>query len=245
MSHQETDIRKSGTDEARQAIHDVAAIIISVRALAETLAEHVPTLVAVSRSRFAANETLIPPKTLDSLPSIPKEIIDLCTSAQRTLQTFGKKFGPPQHNDENPTHGSARAEGRESAAADDQVARPGAKILLVEDEETFRYTLSQRLLAQGCRVILSGNGEEALRLLDKEDFDLVLMDLRLAGMGGGKTTKRLREKEAAQNRHTRVVGITASPLLEDQILAKAAGMDEVLVKPIDEAAFRSLINLDK
>lgn len=241
MSQQETDIPKSETDEARQAIHDVAAMIISVNALAEMLAEHVPTLVAVSRSRFAAKETLVPPQTLDSLPSIPKEIIDLCTSAQRTLQTFGKKFGTPRHGDANSTYGSARAEGYGSAAADDQVAGPGAKILLVEDEETFRYALSQRLRAQGCSITGACDGEEALELLDKTDFDLVLMDLRLGGMSGCETARRLREIESAQGRHTRVVGLTASPLLEDQLLAKAAGMDDVMVKPIDDVALRSVL----
>jgi CheY-like chemotaxis protein len=102
--------------------------------------------------------------------------------------------------------------------------------------------LTQTLQAQGCRVTGSSDGEEALRLLEDKDFDLVLMDLRIPGMSGWETAERFRQMESARGRYTRIVGLTASPLLEDQQRARAAGMDDVLVKPIDDTALRSVLN---
>jgi CheY-like chemotaxis protein len=52
----------------------------------------------------------------------------------------------------------------------------------------------------------------------------------------------MREKESGRRQHTRIIGLTASPLRDDQLLAKAAGMDDVWVKPIDEVALRSAFN---
>ena len=62
-----------------------------------------------------------------------------------------------------------------------------------------------------------------------------LFDIELIGQGKLHTSQ-----ESTHGRHTRVIGLTASPLQEDQLLAKAAGMDGVLVKPIDDRALRSL-----
>jgi CheY-like chemotaxis protein len=60
-------------------------------------------------------------------------------------------------------------------------------------------------------------------------------------MSGCETTKRLREIESEQGSYTRIIGLTASPLLEDQMLAKGAGMDDVLVKPIDVQVLQSAL----
>lgn len=242
MQPQEFDIFDEDTDKIRRSVHDVTAAIISVRALAETLAEHVPTLVAMSRAKNAAKQSHIPPTTLDSLPSIPSAMIKLCEIAREALLNFDSQTGGIENVSEAATYGPART-ARDSVRSRPyvQVGCAGARILVVEDDETVRSVLLQRLQAQGFRVTSASHGEEALRLLDKTDFDLVLMDLRLPGMSGWETAKRLREKESAQGRHTLIVGVTASPMLQDHARAKAAGMDDVLVKPIDELALRSIL----
>lgn len=241
MQPQEFDIFDEDSDEIRRSVHDVTAAIISVRALAETLAEHVPTLVAMSRAKKSAKQSHIPATTLDSLPSIPAAMIKLCEIAREGLLVFDKNPGATENVREAATDGPARTARYPASTPYVQVGCAGAKILVVEDDETVRSVLLQRLQAQGFRVTSASHGEEALRLLDKTDFDLVLMDLRLPGMSGWETTKRLREKESAQGRHTLIVGVTASPMLQDHARAKAAGMDDVLVKPIDELALRSIL----
>lgn len=91
MQPQITETVEHDTDEVRRTVHNVAAAIISVRALAETLAEHVPTLVAISRSRNIATQAHIPPETLDAIPAIPGEIVKLCEIAREALQAVGSE----------------------------------------------------------------------------------------------------------------------------------------------------------
>lgn len=229
------------TDDARRSVHDVAAAMISVRALAETLAEHVPTLVAMSRSKNAATRPHIPPITLDSLPSIPTEIIKLCEIARDALQELGNGSRLEANPSSGPARGYARSKDKLDDGSNEPVSFNGTKVLLVDDDEQLRYLLVQTLRAQGCRVTSSSYGEDALRLFDKTDFDLILMDLRLPGVSGWETTKRMRQKTATKGRNTRIVGLTASPMLQDHARAKAAGMDEVLVKPVNEKALQSVL----
>ena len=243
MQAKRTDRLEEERDEIRRAVHDVAAAMISVRALAETLAEHLPTLVAMSRSRNPARQAHIPPATLDALPAIPKEIIELCGFAQESLKVFGNRPEAARGVEAVSPHGSTETEDAQLDPDAQQVGPVGVRVLLVEDEETSRYVLSQTLEAHGCRVTVASTGEEALGLCDEMEFDLVLMDLRLPGIGGCETTERLRENESIQGGATRIVGLTASPLLEDQVRAKAAGMDRVLIKPVDDMALRSVFNV--
>lgn len=242
MQPQKLNSSQDVTDEARRSIHDIAAAIISVRALAETLAEHVPTLVAMSRLRHATKTAQIRSETLDALPSIPTEIVGLCEIAREALQKLGNRAATSDETGVPSTFGllPTASDWDDSSPEDSDGA--GARILLVEDEDTVRYVLSQTLYAHGCQVTSASDGEEALRLLEEKEFELVLMDLRIPGMSGWETAEQLRKKEAAQGRYTRIVGLTASPLLEDQRHARAAGMDDVLVKPIDETALKAVLD---
>lgn len=241
MKPNEASTSSDDRDDFRRSVHDIAATLISIRALAEMLADHVPTLVAMSRSRHWGKSAPISPETLDSLPAIPAEIIELCAIARGTLQALGNPSVAAANADATSTEGSVHTARTPLDAKDKLADQEGIRVLLVEDEETVRYVLSQTLQARGWLVTSSRDGEEALRLLDKMDFDLVLMDLRLPGKNGLETTRQLRKKESALGRHTRVIGLTASPLMEDQVRAKAAGMDDVLIKPIDDRALRSIL----
>jgi CheY-like chemotaxis protein len=152
MSTTRPDIFESNNNKVRRTIHDVAAAIISIRTLAETLAEHVPTLVAVSRSRLSPRNTQIPPRTLDSLPSIPMEIIELCALARQTLQGLSTRSSASENVDATSHPGIAPAEDCDSENGKKRVHGNVTRILLVEDEETFQYTLSKKLQAQNYRV---------------------------------------------------------------------------------------------
>jgi CheY-like chemotaxis protein len=242
MQAKKPDTFKQSTEEIRRGVHDVAAAIISVRALAETLAEHLPTLVAISRSRHPAKQMHISPATLDSLPAIPAEIVDLCEFAQGALKVVGNQSGTTEGADATSTRGRPGSATTHQNTRYEQIDRANVRVLLVEDEETARYVISQTLVAHGCGVVAATNGEEALGLFGTMDFDLVLMDLRLPGLSGCETTERLRAIESMKGRSTPIVGLTASPLLEEQMCAKAAGMDEVLIKPIDESELQSIFN---
>ncbi len=69
------------------------------------------------------------------------------------------------------------------------------KILVVDDEKPLSEALRLKLTHSGFEVKTAGNGEEALKLLEKEDFDLVLMDLVMPQMDGFQVLEKLAEKK--------------------------------------------------
>lgn len=67
------------------------------------------------------------------------------------------------------------------------------KVLLVDDEETLVEYLSKRLLKQGFTVKATFSGEEALEAAERENFDVAVVDLKMPGLDGVETQKRLRK----------------------------------------------------
>jgi CheY-like chemotaxis protein len=74
-------------------------------------------------------------------------------------------------------------------------------------------------------------------------YDLVLMDIRMPGLDGHDTTRRIRHLEQALGRATpvRVIALTANALREDEHAARAAGLDGFLAKPFEIDALTSLL----
>ncbi len=106
----------------------------------------------------------------------------------------------------------------------------GERVLLVEDiaiNRTIAIALLQRV---GLRVGIATNGQEALKLLDKEDFSLVLMDIQMPIMDGLSATMAIRSNPRLQN--LPVIAMTAHATTEDQQLTHAAGMNAHVTKPI-------------
>jgi CheY-like chemotaxis protein/HPt (histidine-containing phosphotransfer) domain-containing protein len=114
-----------------------------------------------------------------------------------------------------------------------------ARILLVEDNVVNQRVASGLLTRRGHQVTVAQDGAEALARLDRETFDLVLMDLQMPVMGGLDATVaiRQREREAGPEGGTaqrvRIVAMTAHAMSSDRERCLAAGMDGYLSKPID------------
>jgi signal transduction histidine kinase/DNA-binding NarL/FixJ family response regulator len=109
--------------------------------------------------------------------------------------------------------------------------RRGAHVLIVEDSSINQRVLSRMLRKLGHTFAIAGSGEEALRRLEAEGYDLVFMDMRMPGMDGLETTRELRRREG-QERHTIVVAVTANAFSEDRERCLEAGMDDFLAKPV-------------
>ena len=107
------------------------------------------------------------------------------------------------------------------------------KVLVVEDNPVNQRVSLGILGAKGHEVKLATNGREALRALEEDNFDLVLMDIQMPEMDGLEATRRIRHREAATGRHTPIIAMTAHALNEDRRRCLEAGMDEHVVKPID------------
>jgi signal transduction histidine kinase/DNA-binding response OmpR family regulator len=115
-------------------------------------------------------------------------------------------------------------------------------VLLVEDNMVNRTLALEMLQRLGCDAMHAGNGVEALDALEKQDFDVVLMDCQMPVMDGFIATRKLRERETAKKKEpTRVVALTANALAGDREACLAAGMNDYLAKPFTLAQLRNIL----
>ena len=111
----------------------------------------------------------------------------------------------------------------------------GMKVLLVEDNPVNQELCMTILSVLGCQGVLAEDGQQALEILEREEFDVVLMDCQLPVLDGYETTRRFRQMEKT-GRHTPVIALTAYAMDGDERKCIDAGMDDYLAKPfkIDE-----------
>ncbi|HEY9192149.1 MAG TPA: ATP-binding protein [Methyloversatilis sp.] len=108
--------------------------------------------------------------------------------------------------------------------------RGGLRVLLAEDNPV-NQTLAIRLLERlGHRVDIAANGLEAVGMATKCDYDLILMDVQMPGMGGFEATRHIRAQHGA--RHTPIIAMTAHAMAGDREKCLEAGMDGYVSKPI-------------
>src|SRR5207249_397776 len=105
-------------------------------------------------------------------------------------------------------------------------------VLVAEDEQVHRELLTRLLLARGHRVITARNGREALVELARHPIQVVLLDLQMPEMDGYEMAIAVRDWERASGGHLPLIAMTASTMAHDAERSAAAGMDELLTKPI-------------
>lgn len=104
-----------------------------------------------------------------------------------------------------------------------------ASILVVEDEDSLATLLQYNLAKEGYEVALSGDGEEALLLIDEHLPDLVLLDWMLPTLSGIEVCRRLRQR--SQTRNLPILMLTARAEESDRIRGLDTGADDYLIKP--------------
>jgi two-component system, sensor histidine kinase and response regulator len=114
--------------------------------------------------------------------------------------------------------------------------------LLVEDNAVNR-TLAVRLLAKrGFLVTTAETGRQALVAIEKQKFDIVLMDVQMPEMDGLEATAEIRQRELSNRHHLPIIAMTAHALKGDEERCLAAGMDAYISKPIRTSEFFSAID---
>ena len=106
------------------------------------------------------------------------------------------------------------------------------RILLAEDNHVNQRLATRLLEKRGHVVVVAANGREVLAALDRENFDLVLMDVQMPEIDGIEATIAIREKEKTAGTHVPVIALTAHAMKGDQQRCLEAGMDGYLAKPI-------------
>ncbi|MGB9435622.1 MAG: sigma-54 dependent transcriptional regulator [Candidatus Acidiferrum sp.] len=103
------------------------------------------------------------------------------------------------------------------------------RILIVDDEKLVRWALNQKCVEFGYQTLEAENGEEALRALQSETVDLVLLDVHLPDLSGIEVLEKL--KEAGETRS--IIMMTADPQLDDVKAALRLGAYDFVSKPIN------------
>ena len=102
------------------------------------------------------------------------------------------------------------------------------KVLVVDDEEDFRETIVNRLLDRNLEVMGVESGLKALQVIEEQDFDVVVMDVRMPGMDGIEALKELKKKKPL----IEVIMLTGHASVESGIQGMQLGAFDYVMKPV-------------
>ncbi|MBN2620598.1 response regulator [candidate division WOR-3 bacterium] len=110
------------------------------------------------------------------------------------------------------------------------------RILVCDDEEPIRLLISETLKGD-YNVEQAADGREALRLITKEDFDLLIADIKMPGIHGLDLIERIRER----NKDIPIIICSAFRLMEDDIVVQTSNVAAFFTKPIDIKALKTKV----
>jgi two-component system NtrC family response regulator len=116
--------------------------------------------------------------------------------------------------------------------------QPTVRILLVDDEETLLEYLSKRLLKMGHTVKATFSGEQAIEVAKGEHFDVAVVDLKMPGIDGVETQKRLRDIQP----FLQCIVLTGHGSIETALESGQQEAFQYLLKPIDYDKLVAIIN---
>lgn len=134
---------------------------------------------------------------------------------------------------------SVVAHAAETAAPQPRAARTGLRVLVVDDDSLNRNIAAGFLSAH--RVVCLDNGTAAVAAAATEDFDVILMDVRMPGMTGLEATRGIRAVPGPRG-FVPVVAVTAQAFGEQIELCRKAGMNTYLVKPFTQLALLAAVD---
>lgn len=111
----------------------------------------------------------------------------------------------------------------------------GINILVVEDNQVNQMVARLVLDRYNCHVTVAEDGVMALNMISEQQFDLVLMDLRIPKMNGFEVTEVIRQRESNgyASMHLPIIAMTGSALVEENLKCFCVGMDDFISKPFE------------
>jgi PAS domain S-box-containing protein len=116
------------------------------------------------------------------------------------------------------------------------------RVLLAEDNAVNQRLAVRLLEKQGHSAVVVSTGRAALKALDEQEFDLVLMDVQMPDMDGLEATAAIREREKANGKRVPIIAMTAHAMAGDEQRCLAAGMDGYVAKPVSGQTLAREIN---
>jgi len=113
-----------------------------------------------------------------------------------------------------------------------ELSRSRGRVLVVEDNRVNQRLAVRLLENHGFEVTVAADGREALDELERDPYDLILMDVQMPNMDGLEATAVIRERDKLQHSHTRIIAMTAHAVKGGEEQCLAAGMDAFVSKPI-------------
>jgi len=117
----------------------------------------------------------------------------------------------------------------------------GLHILVAEDNIINQRYVVSLLEHAGFSAVVVSNGREAIGALERESFDLVLMDVHMPEMDGFEATSSIRARERFTGKRMPIVAVTAHAMMGDRDKCLAAGMDAYVSKPLRKAELMEVI----
>ncbi|MDP3429936.1 MAG: ATP-binding protein, partial [Desulfomicrobium sp.] len=113
-----------------------------------------------------------------------------------------------------------------------QKLKTGARLLLVEDDQSNRFPTQKLLEAAGHEVVLAENGQQAIELLTENDIDCIFMDIQMPVMDGVEATRVIRNSPSlGSKQNVPIIALTAYAMDGDREIFLAAGMNGYIAKP--------------
>lgn len=138
---------------------------------------------------------------------------------------------------------SAHSAGTASASVQQPASPLPRKCVMVVDDNPSNRLLAEELLTDmGLDTLAAQSGEEALALAQQQPLDAVLMDIQMPGMNGLEATHALRHQRREGHGHLPVIALTAHALAHERRELLAEGMDDYLIKPIDEGLLANMLS---
>ncbi|MBI5773443.1 MAG: PAS domain S-box protein [Verrucomicrobia bacterium] len=199
-----------------------------------TLAKHIrenpnlapTTIMMLSSSGRASGTSHCLELGLDNFLVKPVKQSELFDAIQKALATTNWKptVAPPPKPEPKPAEAAAPAGPAKVY-----------KILLTEDNPVNQRVMLGILKKQNHLVTVANNGRQAVDALEKDKFDVVLMDVQMPEMDGFEATAAIRAKEDFTHEHQPIIAMTAHAMKGDRERCLEAGMDEYVTKPVKAA----------
>lgn len=166
----------------------------------------------------------------------PESILTKPVTQKRFLDAIDQVLHKKQHDQQEHMPESLMLSRKEIAAA---TTEPVLQVLLAEDNKVNQLVAAEMLKHCNCSVTIANHGEEAVRLVESNHYDLVLMDIHMPEMDGLEATSLIRAQDKFHE--LPIVAVTANVLASDHENYMLQGINAVITKPIAMEQLKQVI----